>query len=232
MNKNVILSLALLISIGVMTVMGLQTRKSFVDDVEIGNYLNQEELKFSIRDDVSDITQSFVDMESIKSVEDLEEVSPIIVKVKVNKEASRKMYSDDTLTTVEVLEVMKGQVDKKEILVFEPIDINHLEGADYVNSTDGYNWMNDDEEYILYLRPLKAANYSKDKIVYLPTTTLFSKYSNSQKSPVLLDQTKINNCTVKYSEIEANEVLITDYQMLEKFLQLKDQVIMENYNSL
>ncbi|MDR2834195.1 MAG: hypothetical protein LBV67_10815 [Streptococcaceae bacterium] len=212
--------------------MGLQTRKSFVDDVEIGNYLNQEELKFSIRDDVSDITQSFVDMESIKSVEDLEEVSPIIVKVKVNKEASRKMYSDDTLTTVEVLEVMKGQVDKKEILVFEPIDINHLEGADYVNSTDGYNWMNDDEEYILYLRPLKAANYSKDKIVYLPTTTLFSKYSNSQKSPVLLDQTKINNCTVKYSEIEANEVLITDYQMLEKFLQLKDQVIMENYNSL
>ncbi|WP_339228941.1 hypothetical protein [Aeribacillus sp. FSL K6-2833] len=213
-----------------MVVIGILTRNSYINDVDVNKYFNDKELNYTISKYEEDITKVFTKFESLKNLDELEKESPIIVKAKVDSKSPRIRYYLTTLTTVKVLNVYKGKISNDFISVFEPIDIiDAVDSAGTVNSVDGYNWMDKEKEYILFLRPLKDSHYSDDSVVYLPTTTVLSKYQIDESKVSLLDEDKMLNGSLKYADIKNQEVVLYEDQYVDKFNNFKRDVL-NKYN--
>lgn len=115
----------------------------------------------SIEKDVSIRDASYASFTDIKA---LENAADIIAEVKFSGKRETKVWGyeegdtyTNTLTSVEVKKVHKGEVSKgEEIGVYEPAYIS--ENGFY--SIEGYNLMNKKGKYLLYLRTKKDGNYS------------------------------------------------------------------------
>lgn len=209
-----------------MVVLGVLTRRSYINDININSYINDKNINFSTSKYEEDITKVFTKFEDLSTLEDLEEVSPIIVKVKVESELPRNRYYLTTLTTVRILEVLKGDINKDLISIFEPIDVtNIIDSNDVVTSLDGYNWLKEGNEYILFLRSLKDSHYSHDSVVYLPTTTILSKYGINRDKASKLDKEKVLKNNFKYSDISNQEVILYEDKNIDKFNYFKNEVL-------
>lgn len=219
--KNILLVIIFILFLSVY--MAVKTKLSYINDVDINKCINEINTKLYISSYEEDITEVFTLNESVIEVSDLENISPIIVKVKVNPIKERRRFYLCTLTNVEVIEVYNGEVDENNIDIFEPIDIsiNKENGEIIVDSLDGYNWMKESKEYILFLRPLKDSNYSNNESVYLPTTTLLSKYEISNNKAENLNINEL----VNYYDIRNEEIFTDNYEIINKFNYFKDNIM-------
>ncbi|SKA92217.1 hypothetical protein SAMN05428976_11912 [Clostridium sp. USBA 49] len=227
MNKKNIAFAIIFVGVFVsMIVLGILTRKSYVNDIDVNRYINDESMNLSISTYQEDITKVFTKFEDLNSIEDLEKVSPIIVRAQVDSQTSRNRYYLTTLTTVKVVKVYKGDINSDLISIFEPIDIVNITDAnDIVDSLDGYNWMKEDKEYILFLRPLKDSHYTDGDTVYLPTSTILSKYQIDESQVSKLNKEKILNANLKYTSVGEQEVFLYEDKNIDKFKDFKEDVL-------
>lgn len=230
MNKKNIAFTIIFMSVFVsMIVLGILTRRSYVNDIDANRYFNDKSINLSISTYEEDITKVFIKFENLNSMRDLEKVSPIIVRVQVDSQAPRNRYYLTTLTTVKIIKVYKGDINEELISIFEPIDVINMTDTDnMVGSLDGYNWMNKDKEYILFLRPLKDSHYGHGDIVYLPTSTILSKYQIDESKVSKLDKDKILSTNLKYTSVSGQEVFLYEDKSVDKFNYFK-KVVLDKY---
>ena len=211
-----------------MIMLAFNVRQSFVKDTDINLYINDENVLCTILEHREDITKDFIKNEEISKLEQLEKISPVIVKVKVDSDSSREIYEEATLTKVNVKEVFKGNLDKESIYVFEPFYIL-TDTPIIINLLDGYNLMNTESEYILFLRDMKDSNYTPDDTIYMPTTTLLSKYSINN-TLLKLNSAKLINDEVKYYNVKGLDIINNNLKDIEKYNDMKLNVLKKYTN--
>lgn len=217
-NKKLLcIAAVLIICLAGLTVKGCEVKKSFADDTDVRKYLESTDLKFvSNPYPYSKKNDAFADYNDIKGYDDLDKVSPVIIKAHTEAGLKRQIYYQCVLSQVVVDEVYKGAALRKGdiIDIFEPFD---LSSDDKIVSYDGYNLMNDGEEYILFLLPLKDSNYSKQKTVYCMSATVMSKYSCQSTGFRLYDDEEIEAGAYDYSAIKNEDVFISDRKIFKVY---------------
>lgn len=221
--KKTLVYVSCILMIIYMGIYGIQTKKSFINNVDVRNTLSEKNIKVQISSYEPDITNSFIDTDDISSLSDLITESPIIVKVKVKKNMKRELYYFCSTTYVDVLEVYEGSMDNNTtISVFEPIFTFNMENQPYIYSLDGYNYMNEEDEYILFLRKLKDIHYSRYDNIYIPTTTIYSKYNVNDD--IKLDAISTPDAIV-YDTLKNSDVLLTDNKRIKVFSEIKKTIL-------
>ena len=112
--RKLIWMIIIIILLGVF-LLAFNIRQSFIKDTDINLYTNNKDISYMSVEFEEDITKSFTKNKDISKLEQLEKISPIIVKVKVDDSASREMYEETSLTTVIIKEVFKGELDQNSI---------------------------------------------------------------------------------------------------------------------
>lgn len=226
--RKLIWMIIIIILLGVF-LLAFNIRQSFIKDTDINLYTNNKDISYMSVEFEEDITKSFTKNKDILKLEQLEKISPIIVKVKVDDSASREMYEETTLTKVIIKEVFKGELDQNSIYVFEPFDCYNEDNLLYLYSLDGYNIMNKNSEYILFLREIKDSNYTSDDSIYMPTTTLLSKYSINDKM-LELNNVKLINNQVKYYNVKNLDIISDNSENIEKYNDIKLSILKKYTN--
>ncbi len=80
----------------------------------------------------------------------------------------------------EVDHVYQGNAEPgEEIYIFEPVDCV----GDFMDCTCGYTLMQEETEYVLFLKKLKNAGYGDAEYVYMPQCTTYGKYTYGDSVP-------------------------------------------------
>ena len=103
-------------------ILAFNIRQSFIKDTDINLHINNKEISYESVEYEDDMAKSFIKNEDIANLNQLEKISPIIVKVKVDDSAKREIYEGTTLTKVIIKEVFKGELNQDSMYVFEPFD--------------------------------------------------------------------------------------------------------------
>lgn len=151
---------------------GALIKKSYVDDTSVRDYIDNEQLEVFL---VEDFNNTFEADENVKNLDMLEERSDCIVRVRVNPDCERYLYSDMSVSRAEVLENYKGSTDEY-IYVIEPVGVHKSEEGMSIQSFDNYQWMRDGEEYILFLDKYKDKHVGRDEYIYLPVSASKGQY--------------------------------------------------------
>lgn len=154
---------------------GVVVRNSFVDDTDARRIIESE--KYNI-EYIDDLNHCFVDSEKIDTIENLVEMTDAVVKISTDKEKTRYFHSMMTVSEVTVEEVLCGDVDADTIYILEPI--GYYADGDLVISMGEYNWIKDDDTYVMFLRKYKDKHIGRDDNIYLPVDTKYSKYNISE----------------------------------------------------
>ncbi|MDR5001990.1 hypothetical protein [Brevibacillus parabrevis] len=165
------------------------------------------------------------DYKVYEDIEELESQSPIIVNAKFTGE--RETILGDSVTDfipfskskVKIKKVMKGDLEEEDnVLVFEPAAIDS-EKNEFV-TVEGYNLMNEEGEYTLFLRDTPKENSYQIVGMYQ------GKYDHSINDNVK-NRTFITDFEDAIYDDVANEEIIGDN--LNHFQKLKDKVV-QKYN--
>lgn len=210
-------------------ILAFNISQSFIEDTDINLHINNKDISYESVEYEEDITKSFIKNEDIANLDRLEKISPIIVKAKVDDSAKREIYEGTTLTKVIIKEVFKGDLNQDSMYVFEPFDCYNEDNLSYLYSLDGYNIMNEDSEYILFLREIKDSNYTPDDNIYMPTTTLLSKYPAKNKMLISNNFNLIND-QVKYYNVKDLDIISNNSRDIEKYNEMKLNVLKKYEN--
>lgn len=219
-----VLALILLLSIVV--------RFSFKGYKTVEELINNEDIKnYSVTID-DDYTDTFCDINDYK---ELKNISSVIAKIKVC--GNRELYFNDAIKTkVNIEKIYKGNIKENEkIVIFEPATISYCVDNAYV-STEGYQLMEDDEEYYVFLQSLKCAKGYKKSVkennMYTPCTTIYSVIPVKEKRCGLLEKDKLENDEYKYKEVNGLEILTTSAASLNKYQRIKKEFVREYIEKL
>lgn len=207
-------------------VVGRVTANSFVDDTNLDEYLSRENPKVCYcemgYDEETNV--GFANGEKIHNISDMMKNDTEVVKVRLKKEVKRSIYYECVLSLVEIDEVYRGSLAQGDVIsVFEPVDCRETE----IDCTDGYSLMQEKEEYILFLKPLKNAGYGDGEYVYAPVSTTYAKYLCSDTLPNLFSEEELENpdTMFSYCERKDEEVYLYNQEMYEKYCKLKKQTM-------
>lgn len=224
----------ILMSLFAAIVMGMSVRKSFC------GYTNLTELEKKEDVDSAPVEYCYQEYDyvstEINTLEELENASAIVAKVKV--EEDRKIFTRGIKTKVTVQKVYKGSENIKEndsIYIYEPSTL----GNDLVYECyDGYQIMQYAKEYIVFLKKLDTVegyNYKWDEQeCYLPVSALYAKYDSVYNETFLkvLDEDKLDCVDEQYlyGEIKEYPIVTYDKQELHIYKELWNRVL-DTYNS-
>ncbi|WP_223066068.1 hypothetical protein [Paenibacillus caui] len=211
---------------------GIQTKASFISNVQLDSYMNHDNVLLSLID--SERVSSIYFYNEIKTAGELEKQSALIVKAKVTED--RKNYSHAVRSGVQVLEVYKGNGSLKgsKIYIFEPsnfLDTNYF-------SFGGYQLMQTGKEYILFINPLKKPkhySYKNDEAIsYMPVSSHYGKFP-LQEAPGsgklrVLTQEELDQ-GVPYSQIKDWDILTMKEGILKTYMKIKQDVLSTLVNS-
>ena len=164
-----------------------------------------------------------------KNLKKIKKQSDEFLRVKVLKE--RKLYRDVTRTKVKIKKVYKSfdhRKDKETIWIDEPAAFMKSYGEIY-DSVEGYQLMNDGEEYDVFLNSEKVIRgYKKsenEKRSYLPSTTKYSIYPvKNRKQKEILSQKKLDNGEYSYGKIKNYYILTTRLEELKQYMENKKEL--------
>ena len=228
MNKihRTLVLMAMVVMLIVCVIGGRVVANSFVDNTNLDTYLQQKnpaicycEIGYD-----EDTNIGFVDGDKIQDVCDIMNNTEV-VKVHLNQEKKRSIYYECVLSTVEVDEVYQGNLKKgNEIDIFEPVDCRNMQ----IDCTDGYSLMQEGNQYILFLIPLKNAGYGTGEYVYAPVSTTYAKFLYNDSFPELFNEEQLEEnteTTLYYNQYKQAEVYLYDEKMYNKYCKLKKQVM-------
>lgn len=211
-------------------IIGRITAGSYVDNVELEQYLSNPDLTVAYcgmgYDAVTN--RGYLDNEEIQCVDNLLTTDVVVVKVKLHENFLRKIYYECILSKVDIIKCYKGNLKEGDSIdMFEPVDCSF---TDQMLCTDGYSLMQEDKEYIIFLKPLQNTYYGSDKYVYAPYSTLYGKYPIDDNIPKRFsyDELEEPECLYTYSKIKNQEVYLYEQDEYDKYLKLKKEV-MEKY---
>lgn len=204
-------------------ILGIMTRISIEDNSFLGKYISFSEgsnYKLSLREE--DEYSKIYFENNIKNIEELKDKSDLVVKVKATPK--RIVYSQAVKTKAEVLEVYKSDTikEKDEVYIYEP---NYFTSDKYI-SMSGYNLMEEDVEYVFFLKKLevpKGYKYKKDEeITFMPVSTLYSKISVDKGNNVeVMSQDDIDKEKIDYEKIKGFDILTTNEMIIDKYKKFK-----------
>ena len=221
----------MIIIVAICAIVGRVTANSYVDNVDLQEYLAKENITIAFCDMGydPDTNKGYLDNDKIYEVDDLITEDAIIVTAKLNNAFKRKLYYECIFSEVEILEVYAGDLKAGEtISVFEPVDCGF---ENQILCTDGYSMMQEGEEYVLFLKKLKNTYYGEDDYVYAPSSTVYSKYSINDTMPKLFtyDELEEEENLYLYDKIKNQDVYLYDKGNYEKYVELKKEVL-ERYH--
>lgn len=197
---------------------GVNTCKGWNDDTQLRDHLKEGNLTVEPSDSEEDI--SFLLPEEVSSFEQLCGTADAIVRLKVTANNERTMYTECTLTTAKVLEVYQGNVSGKTLSIFEPAYIDKHS----VWTVGAYQLMEDNKEYIVFLREIQCSLYNGQKSVYLPTTTALSKYQCTQNRVTGKAYKRKEDKELNFNEVYSYDALILDKQILDLYQIYQKQI--------
>ena len=164
-----------------------------------------------------------------KNLKKIKKQSDEFLRVKVLKE--RKLYRDVTRTKVKIEKAYKSfdhRKEKETIWIDEPAAFMKSYGEIY-DSVEGYQLMNDGEEYDVFLNSEKVIRgYKKsenEKRSYLPSTTKYSIYPvKNRKQKEILSQKKLDNGEYSYGKIKNYYILTTRLEELKQYMENKKEL--------
>lgn len=112
----------------------------------------------------------YVDIDNIQNTNS---IYKYIIKGKST--GKRKVVEQSTLTEIQVDTVLKGDINDKIIKIYEPIGFQ----GNAISTFDGYNFIQDDKEYIFCLTDLKdgVKNHDENNIrIYTYSTPFYGKF--------------------------------------------------------
>lgn len=190
---------------------GVYKKGKLTNDLDISFYIEQNKLdclKVSYNE-ISEGNKIFTD--KISKLNDLEKASDLIVKGKIKEGTKRENGYGTILTTLHIDKVYKGKsnLDKDEIIIFEPFDININNNFFY--SLGGYNLLKDKDEYLLFLKVVKNLDTKPKDIKYIPISTYYGKFNLSRDSTIdLVNKDKLINGEIKYNLVKNSEFITWD----------------------
>ncbi len=201
----------LVLTASIMT--GIDTCRTWTDDTDLRGQFTDGEMIVDSSD--AEEEASFLLPEQVISFEQLCEKADVILRGRVSPESDRTVYTECTLTQVEVLDVYQGNVSSDMISVFEPAYIDDQ----IVRIVGAYQLAEDNKEYILFLQKIKCTLYNDQEYVYLPTTTALSKYQCKGDSMTGNVYRVSEDRETDYRKTCSYDALVDDPQ-LEKLYQL------------
>lgn len=153
-------------------VVGIITRMSYVDDTNVEKHVIEGDSRYlNIIND--EVYANHYFNNDIENIEDLTNLADSIVLVSTTSD--RTNYNQSILTKVKVLDVLKGNMARKTeyLYVYEP---NNFKYNTTYYSLYGYNIMQIDKNYLLFLERLKVPDdykYKKMKILLINQYQLF-----------------------------------------------------------
>lgn len=157
--------------------------------------------------------------------QELEKESDTIVRVSGAK--NRAMKFENLLTELEVKEVYKGDVNSDKIWVYEPLNITVYPESNYIYLQWCYNLMEEDEDYILFLKfreMPEGYNYSdKDKATFLLSHVAYSKITvNDPIFPQALKGNSAPSERDKYKDMKQYTLITMDPLVKAKYNEIRD----------
>lgn len=157
-------------------VIGIIVRHSFQNDLSPCMYIDNPRYKARID---YDMNNCYILPEAVEDLDDLESPSDVIVKIKVNSENERYMHTGQTVTEANIMEIYKGDIEAEKIYILEPI--YYFKAGDRVCSTEGYYWLREDEEYIMFLKRYEDIHVGKAKYIYIPVCAAYGQFCLSKE---------------------------------------------------
>lgn len=208
-------------------IVGRITAHSYKDNVELDKYLDNKDVKIAYYgmgyDSVTN--RGYLDNDEIQCVDDLKTKDVVIVKARLNSGFKRKIYYECILSKIDIIACYKGNLKSGDsINIFEPVDCGF---KDQILCADGYSMMQQDKEYILFLKTLKNTYFGLDKYVYAPNSTLYSKYMIGSEKLKLFSEEELEEHEDMhlYSEMKEQEVYLYEKTKYDKYLKLKKEVM-------
>lgn len=216
--SKIIYVLIIILIIGAIT-FGIYTKKSFketklnLDSNKISNAslsLDEEPL-----DDVSYFNNKIKDLSELLDTSDLIIVGHVI--------GERELYANAVKTKIKIDTVIRNKslIDKpSEIFIFEPSYFNF---NTYISN--GYNLMQNNKEYILFLKHLEVPqgyDYKKDELItFIPISTYFGKYeSDNTETPQIISTEN----EIKYKDIKSKPILTERKEMIDKYIKIRNEI--------
>lgn len=160
------------------------------------------------------ITASYI---TPNSLQELEEISPIIVKGKFTGEREHdkdpNVIGPSTISQFKVDKVYKGKIYENTISVLEPFEIID---SDF-NNIEGYIPMEKNSEYILFLRE----NQTKEGMQYTIKSISFGKYNTSKNIKINPQKSKINYL----EEAIINDFITESQEICDTYNEIKSNVL-------
>lgn len=229
MNKKTkIYFLFLFITLLITIVFGIITKNSFKGNIYFKELLSEDNLD-DYQVQVYPVNEYFDN--NITDIHDLEKKSDLIAKVQVQE--NRKLFLQSTKTKVKIICKYYGSDDYKEgsiIYIEEPSVFLKLDSLTY-DVTYGYQIMEDNKEYIVFLKNLeKVDNYkykNDEKYTFIPVSTLYAKYPLEKEDVKVIEQSKVEQGECKYGDIKNNSILSFKLEEVEKFKNFLDTIEQE-----
>ena len=170
-----------------------------VDDFSVGIFLPDEE-KVKVRSNLNK----------------LENESDLIIKANMTSRVQE--LEEYTLSEVKIIEVYKGDPSLvgEKIKIYEPAIFIYYHQQ--YSSTDFYNLMDVNREYILFLKPLnypKELNIKKEQTnSYFLSSTTYGKYdiNSNNQIPVITDYEK-----VKYRDVKSLDIITNNEDIIDNY---------------
>lgn len=213
------------------SIMGIVTRNSYGGYTDFREMEESENLQeFSVQVDDGDYAYYVRKgvMASVKDYSDLEKVSDVIAKVSATDD--RILFTQSTTKTKLIVEeVYKGELEKGQtVFLYELAEFSYSVVKHY-NSGYGYQLMDAGEEYYVFLRGLQTGEgyrmSEEEKITFLPSTALYSKFPVKEGEISLLDGDKLHDGGYTYGEVRNEEILTSEQKVLETYKKIKREVM-------
>lgn len=225
-NKSILLyPLFLFFLLSLAVFIGIKTNYSYINDISL-EYLksNSSSLNFTI---VPYIGKELID-EKISTITDLENNSDLVAKIEVSEE--RIFKTKTLLTKCKIKKIYKSKNDLSEndyIYIYEPA--NYTFSYKSFNSTNGYNYMKTNNEYIVFLNNLNTpTNYKKSNIESLSYTFIdssFAKFSINSDSKVIYVSNDILNTGKNYGNFIDYEYIFTSHDIENKYNNFRSEIL-------
>ncbi|MBD7913146.1 hypothetical protein [Clostridium cibarium] len=196
-NRNKVIVGILLIIVLIPLLIGIKTKRSF-------QYTINQNLDFMDYQIINNTNkQKYYDQ--LDNIGDIFKDSPIVARVKMTNE--REYLSQCVLSSVEVEDVLKGDIDlerEKKIYIYEPITVQ----VDAVYTSLGYIPMIEGNEYIVFLKQLKVPNgynmSNKEKKSFMYYNPTYGKSDIDGLQPYISDGSE----QISIRDVSKNNVII------------------------
>ena len=224
-RKNIVfISLVLIITVCA-TFYGVSIKKTFIDNSDGKVHMKEgKDRILQIYDDKYYSAYFFDNM--IKDYRNLYDKSNLVAVIKIDGDRVNK--SQTLVSDVKVLKVIKKPNFKigNHIKVYEPSSFLY---NDTYEAFDGYNIMEPEKEYIMFLETLlKDKDYKgeKHKCGFKPVSTLYSKYSieNDEKFEIVSSE-KVENQQLSYDDIKNFAIITKSNEEIQKYKTLRSEII-------